>query len=397
MTTEAAAARRGLPVQVYVRRILLSLAAPALALVIALAVSSIALGISGHNPLSTFQTMVTFGTTTESLISMVDRALPYFLAGLAVAIGFRMALFNIGVEGQYLLAALIAAGVGTRVHLWAPLHVTLIILIAVVVGSLWAGVAGVLKVTRGVSEVISTIMLNYIATGLSAFLLTRYFVAKGTSSNLSSTTPTLPHSAWFPSLNRPLEAMGLSVPPSINLYGFLVVAVVVGIGFHLVVQRTRFGFDLRASGLNPFAAQASGVSPRAMVMRTMLLSGALAGLVGMPELLSNAHAYSNEFPTGIGFTGIAVALLGRNNPIGIAIGALLFGFMERSALVLDLNGIPKEIVTIMQGTIVLAVVVAYEVVRRISVAQAERAVRRAIDETEPFPPEPASLAGEARA
>jgi simple sugar transport system permease protein len=113
-----------------------------------------------------------------------------------------------------------------------------------------------------------------------------------------------------------------------------------------------------------------------MVLITMLLSGAVAGLVGMPQLLGDSYSYSLDFPTGIGFTGIAIALLGRNNPIGIAFGALLWGFLDASSVALDLEGISKEIVVIMQGTIVLCVVIAYELVRRYAIAQEQRRVSR---------------------
>ena len=112
------------------------------------------------------------------------------------------------------------------------------------------------------------------------------------------------------------------------------------------------------------AAVASGVNVKRMVVTTMLLSGAVAGLVGMPQLLGASYTYSQDFPAGLGFTGIAVALLGRNHPVGIAIGALLFAFLSSSSQILDLNDVPKEIVTIMQGVIVLSVVIAYELVRR---------------------------------
>jgi simple sugar transport system permease protein len=142
----------------------------------------------------------------------------------------------------------------------------------------------------------------------------------------------------------------------------------------VLLGRTRFGFDLRATGLSETAAVASGVSVKKMVIRTMLISGGVAGLVGMPLLLGGSHAYAQDFPTGYGFSGIAIALLGRNNPIGIGIGALLWSFLEQSAQILDLEGVPKEIVTIMQGVTVLSVVIAYELVRRFSQAQQQRRV-----------------------
>jgi simple sugar transport system permease protein len=141
----------------------------------------------------------------------------------------------------------------------------------------------------------------------------------------------------------------------------------------VLLQRTRFGFDLRATGLSPSAASASGVDARRMVVKTMLLSGAVAGLVGLPDLLGRTHEYSSDFTSGLGFLGIAVALLGRNNPGGIALAAILYAFLDRAAVPLQAASLPSSVVTIIQGTIVLAVVVANEIAGRITRRAAERA------------------------
>ncbi len=297
------------------RRILLSLLAPVSAVVVAVILTSLALLAINKNPLTAFHLMFdySFGSQTrrDSIISIVNRAIPLYISALAVAIGFKMNLFNIGVEGQYRLAALLAAAAGAAVHLPPPIHITLILLVGMVVGALWASIPGILKVTRGVSEVISTIMLNYIAFGVIAYLL------------------------------RP----GLLRKPV-------------------------------------------GASDLGMIIKTMLLSGAIAGLVGMKELLSVSHAYTLDFPADLGFTGIAVALVGRNHPAGIAIGALLFGFLERSAQILDLNNIPKEIYLMMEGIIILSVVIAYEVVRRLVQAQE---VRAAAEKAKAASPDPSAV------
>ena len=357
-----------------VRRVGLALLAPALALIVALVISAIVILAIGESPLIALRELFNFGETSASQIQavavIVNRAIPLFLAGLAVSIGFRMGLFNIGVEGQYRLAAIMAAWVGSAVVLPTPLHLLLIIIVAMAVGALWAGIAGVLKVTRGVSEVISTIMLNFIAIGLASYLLTGPF--RGTpEGSLTIATEDLPESGRIPGLNGVLGSLGIEQPRT-ELSGFLIPAIVIGIIMAIVVKRTRFGFDLRASGLNPTAATASGVKARSMVVKAMLISGGLAGLIGLPDLMGDTYHYGTEFTSGLGFLGIAVALLGRNNPLGIAFGALLFGFLDRAALSLQFAGIPSQVVTIIQGTIVLAVVIANEVARRIAIRQAER-------------------------
>ena len=157
----------------------------------------------------------------------------------------------------------------------------------------------------------------------------------------------------MPTLNPILESIGLDPKAGTDLESFVIVAAVVGVVYYVLIWRTRFGYDLRASGINPIAAQASGVASNEMIVKGMVLSGMVAGLVGLPVLLGFSFNYNLDFPTGLGFAGITVALLGRNNPIGIAAGALLLGFLDRSAQILDLEGIPKEIVVIMEGVIVL--------------------------------------------
>jgi len=356
------------------RRLGPSLFAPLLAVVVAVAISSAVMAVLQVNPLRVFEVMVDFGQTPSqqvtALVVILNRAIPLFLAGLAVAVAFRMNLFNIGVEGQYRLATIMAAAAGAAVSLPAPLHVVLIVAVGMLVGAFWAGIVAVLKVTRGVSEVISSIMLNFVALGLASFFLTGPFLGTKAGTQIVS-TKVIPESGWVPSLNGLLGALGLANPPR-QLYGFLVIAVVVGVVVGVLLNRTRFGFDLRASGLSPSAASASGVDARGMVIKTMLLSGGIAGLIGLPDLLGSTHAYTTNFTAGLGFLGIAVSLLGRNRPGGIALAALLFAFLDRALVPLQIADFPASVVTIIQGTIVLAVVVANEVARRVARRAAER-------------------------
>ncbi|MGY1617755.1 ABC transporter permease [Geodermatophilus sp. SYSU D00691] len=357
------------------RRVGLALLGPVLAVLVALVISAIVIALIGEDPFAAFQIMVDLGDSpsqqVQSIVVIINRAVPLFLAGLAVSVAFRMGLFNIGVEGQYRLATVVAAAVGAAVVLPAPLHVALIILVGAVVGALWAGIVGLLKVTRGVSEVISSIMLNFIALGTAAYLLTGPLRGSAPGQSIV-TTREIPESGWFPGLNGVLTGLGLAEPRS-ELFGFLIVAVVVGVAIAVLLKRTRFGYDLRATGLSPSAATASGVDTRAMVLKTMLLSGGIAGLVGLPELLGDKHQFDTEFTAGLGFLGIAVALLGRNTPVGIALAALLFGFLDRAGLPLQFADIPSSVVTIIQGTIVLAVVIANSIARRLALRSAERA------------------------
>jgi simple sugar transport system permease protein len=367
-----------------------ALIAPAAAAVAAVIVSSIALLISGNSPGEAFVEMWKTIDSTESVVLIINRAVPYYIAGVAVAIGFRMNLFNIGANGQYVLAALIAAWVGTETEMWAPLHVTVLLLIAIAVGAFWAGIAGVLKVTRNVNEVVATIMLNFIAIGIVSFLLNEQF-RETESGGLVAQTEVLPESAQIPSLNRLVELTGFHFPDGVELLGFLPFAIAVGIAYHLLLNRSRFGYDLRLSGMNPDAARSAGVNPKAMVLKTMLLSGAVAGLIGMHHLLADPqfHKFGDQFPKTIGFTGISIALLGRNHPAGIVAAALVWATIERATQRLSTLGIPQEIGPILQGSFLLAAVIAFEVVKRRNDAAAAAAAARAVH----TPPAPGPVLG----
>ncbi|MGH8928587.1 MAG: ABC transporter permease [Acidimicrobiia bacterium] len=364
------------------RRIALSLAAPVSALVFSVVMSSIVLLVSRSNPLRAFADMFEHAIRLETMVDILNRATPLYISGVAAAIGFRMNLFNIGVEGQYLLAAIVAAQVGSLMSLPPILHVLLIMLTAIGVGALYSGFAGVLKVTRGVNEVISTIMLNAIAiSGLVAYLVRRWQAGGAIEAGVQrvGTTP-IPASGLLPSLNSVVEVFTREIRQGKQLTSVLLIAVLVGIGYHVLVNRTRFGFDLRASGINPFAAQAGGVPSKRMVVFAMTISGAVAGLVGMTEIMEVGFFPANPI-RGLGFTGIAVALLGRNHPGGILFAALIFAFLDISSGVLQFTGAAsREIVVIMQGVIILAAVIAYEIVRRAKEREEARAAAEALAE-----------------
>lgn len=344
------------------------LIAPVAALLLAAAISSVALLITDKNPIQAFSDMYDFGTKPDSMVEILNKASEYYIAAVAVAIGFKMGLFNIGVEGQSKVGAFMAGALASASFMsWMPggMRIVLIIVVAAVVGAAWALIAALLKTQRGVSEVISTLMLNAIGAQVVTWLLNDHWGVQAPGAQIK-TTGILPKDSWMP---------GLPIVSGTDqkVLGFLAIAVVLGIGYWFTINRTRLGFDLRATGYNPFAAAASGVSAKKMVITAMLISGAIGGLVNLPRMLGETHTYTEGFG-GIGFTGIAVALLGRNHPFGMALGAVLWGFLARSQLILDLDGIPKEIVVIMQGVAVLSVVIAYELATRIGRRAQQRRV-----------------------
>ncbi|MGP4015522.1 ABC transporter permease [Saccharopolyspora sp. 5N708] len=338
---------------------------PALAIVFSAVLCSVVLVISGANPIATLAEMVAQVGRGTTAVDIINTAGAYYLVAIAAAIGFQMNLLNIGIEGQYRLAACVAAIVGGAISLPFGLQVVVIVAVGAAVGAAWCGIAAVLKVYRGVSEVISTIMLNTLAIGVVAYLVATFGELRGNTQG----TRIIPESG---------QVSGISLGSAGTVFGLVLLAVAVGIGYAMLIDRTRYGFELRASGLSPTAATAGGVNSKRMIMSAMLLSGAIAGLAGLPEILGRDHTVTLNFPTGYGFAGLAIALLGRNHPIGVAFGALLWSFLDKSSLTLDNIGVPKEIVTILQGTIVLSVVVAYELVRRRELAAEQRRVGRAL-------------------
>jgi simple sugar transport system permease protein len=349
------------------------LVAPVAALVLAAGISAVVLLIADKSPLTAFSGMLDYGTTPDSLVEILNKTTENYIAAVAVAIGFKMALFNIGTDGQSRIGAFFAGSLaGASWMSWLPgqLKIVLIIVVAAIVGALWASIAALLKMYRGISEVISTLMLNSIAGFLVTWLLNDHWGVQGPGGQIK-TTPILPKSAWMPSL--PLVG-----GTNNEVLGFFAIAVALGVVYWFLLGRTRFGFDLRATGWNPSAAVASGVDARRIILTTMLISGAVAGLINLPRMLGETHTYTEGFAS-IGFTGIAVALLGRNHPVGMAFGAFLWGFLARSQIILDLDEIPKEIVLIMQGVTVFAVVIAYELANRIGATAQQRRVGATAD------------------
>ncbi|XUL90630.1 ABC transporter permease [Streptomyces galilaeus] len=337
-------------------RLLLAVAGPVMALVAAILLTSVVLLASGKNPIEPYRLMLQQIGYSDVQVLIINQASMYYIAALAVALGFRMNLFNIGVDGQYRLGAVMTAVVGAHIGLPAVLQVPLLLLVAILTGAFWAGIAGVLKVTRGVSEVVATIMLNAIATSLILYLTQTNTWGVQVGNNM--TTGIMKKSGWIPGID-----MGADTG---EIYGLVFLAVIMGVLYWLVLNRTRFGFDLRATGESETAAAASGVDAKRMTLTAMLISGGVAGLAGLPLLLGDSHTYSLTFPEGLGFTAIGIALLGRNNPGGIALAALLWAFLDKASPALDYAtpvAYEKEIATIMQGLIVFAVVISYEVVR----------------------------------
>jgi len=349
------------------RLFLLQAAAPVLAIGFGMLISSIIILAIGRNPLEVFGVMVRFSLTrTDSLFSILFKSTPLILAGLAVAMSFRVNLFNIGVEGQYYMGAFAAAFVGFTLRgLPAGIHLPLALLAAMAGGMLWGLVPILLKIRRGAHEVITTIMMNYIASALILYLIADVFRDPAQAGTPRVRTPDVAAAARIPSLAPVFNRLGFTGSDVQKLNALLLIGLALCIVLAYVLARTRFGYEVRAVAANPGAAEAAGIANRRVEFWMFMLSAAIAGLIGLNDILGFFGYLDIDFPKGLGFLGISIALLARNNPLGVILAALLFGFLDRGAQGVQFFArIPKETIVIMQAIIILAIVVAYELMTR---------------------------------
>ena len=345
------------------------------ALLFAAVVGGIIIVSFGESPFNVYRVLWVFSTSRLSDVGKVlENATPLIYSALAVAVAFKAGMFNIGVEGQYFVAMVTAAAVALYVDLPAALHLPLVVLAAVLGAVIWAAIPAILKVKTGAHEVVTTIMMNGIAVSLVAWaLLNPLRTAQGGLVDLRSDQ--FPDSALVPSLGSTL-GLEESLPRSVHLTWLFPLALVAAFLVWFLLYRTRLGFETRAVGSSPGAAEAGGVSIGATQIKVFLISGALAGFVGLNHLLGDAGFLGANYETQLGFTGIAVAFLGRNNPFGIVIAAVALGLLNRGEDGLALmTNLPREIVIILEGLLILSVVIAYEITRRVILRSRQREVR----------------------
>jgi general nucleoside transport system permease protein len=290
-------------------------------------------------------------------------ATPLIFSALAVAICFKGGLFNIGVEGQYIFAMVVAAWAEVSLgFLPAPLLLSATLIAAMVGGMVWAAVPGILKVRTGAHEVVTTIMMNGIAVSFLAWAL-----------NGPLRFNDAPEGAFVDLRSNLFPEQGLvgdigeifGVTPGAHLSWLLFLAISAAVVVWFLIRRTRLGYEARAVGSSPGSARAGGVSIGATQLRLFLISGALAGLVGMQQILADRGYLPQNFVVALGFTGIAVAFLGQNNPIGIVFAAILWGVLSRGEVALQIQSeIPREFIIILQGILILSVVITYQIAKR---------------------------------
>jgi simple sugar transport system permease protein len=280
---------------------------------------------------------------------------PLIFTGLAVALAFKCGLLNIGAEGQLYVGAFAAAWVGiTFAKFPGFVLIPMAMIAAMGAGAVWGAIPGALKARFGSHEVINTIMMNFIAIGLISYLTQRFF--KEPSDPIMQTAPIAEqaHIARFSTLLAPF---GVNFPRYIPLNLSFLLALGAAFLVWVFLWRTKWGYEIRAVGSNPAAAEYGGVSVRKQIVLAMALSGALAGMVGVNEVLGYRYRYYHDFSPFYGFSGIAVALLGRNHPLGVVLAALLIGALNRGGLPVDIftDKVSKDLVSVLQAIIILFV------------------------------------------
>ncbi len=330
---------------------------PLFSILTALLVSSLIILLAGKDPVMIFHKMfqATFASAYGSG-QVLFRMTTLILVALAVALPFQVRLFNIGAEGQLLMGAFAAAMTGAVLPAWIPPPAAIILCIisAMVAGASWALLAGVLKVRFGVNEVIGTIMLNFIAQGITGYLLTWHFAVPSTV----HTTP-INDAATIPAFGT-LTGWFTNSPANLST----LLAIGVALLFSMLIFHSRFGYEMRAVGLQPEAARYGGINAGMHALTAMGIGGAAAGLGAANIVLGYRHSFEAGMTGGIGFTGIAVALLAGAHPLWILLSALFFGVLDYGGLTIN-AWIPKDIFMIIEAITILLVIAFSALGRRL--------------------------------
>jgi ABC-type uncharacterized transport system permease subunit len=333
------------------KELLNSLLVPLLAIVTAIIIGGIVIAVVGGNPFAAYLGLAqgAFGSA-KALSETAVWATPYIFAGLAVALAFKGGLFNIGAEGQLAVGAVVSALIGYALPEWLHtslpwfIHLPLTVGLGVLGGAIWGAIPGALKAYTGGHEVINTIMMNYIALNLTSFLLNGP-MRDPNPLNLSAKTPDIAVSARIP-----------PIFPGLRVHWGFVLALLMSVFIWWLLQKTTLGFEIRTVGANPDAAKYAGINVKWNIILTMGISGALAGLAGVIEVTALNYRHELGFSLGYGFDAIAIALLGKNNPYGVVLAAILFGAMRNGGTRMQfLTQIPVDIISVIQALILLFV------------------------------------------
>lgn len=328
---------------------LIAVVTPLISVVIGILIGSVLIYLAGESPVAAFSAMFkgAFGSQ-RGIGETLVRTTPLIFTGLAVAYGFRAGLFNIGAEGQLFLGGLAAAFLGVQLGGLPPLvSVPLVLLGAMFAGAAWAFIPALMKARIGAHEVITTMMFTYIGRYFVSWIVTGPLKAPGAVPQ----TVEIGAAAKLPRIWTLLPFLESS-----RAHMGIVVAVIAAVIVWLLLRNTTLGFEARAVGFNPFAAATGGISVSATTIKSLCISGSIAALAGASQVMGVHYRVFDQFSSGLGFTGIAVALLAKNNPLAVIPAALLFGAMDAGAGMMQLEaGVSSKVITLIQGVIVFMV------------------------------------------
>jgi general nucleoside transport system permease protein len=337
------------------------------AIILGLLVGALFLLVMGYSPLDAYGSLFTgMVGNTYNVGEMIQTVTPLIFTGLSVAFAFRTGLFNIGVEGQFIMGQLAAIAVATKLALPPGIHQIVALLAAVILGGLYAGIAGILKAKLQVHEVITTIMLNYIALGISNFLIRTMLHGSTTDRTAQIPNSASLHIGWLSDMFSGAR---------MNLGIFLAILAVLLV--YWILNRTVLGYELRAVGFNTFASEYAGMNVSRNITLSMIISGMFAAIGGAVQTLGviGYMPVSAEF-SGVGFDGMAVALIGNNNPFGVFLSAILYGGLSYGSTSMQRDlGVPTEIIRIVIS-IIIFLVAANGIIRTLSRVLNRRGVRK---------------------
>ena len=316
----------------------LTILVPIISVLLALVVGGIVIACLGKNPIQGYALLFSgsLGTPQKFASSLVS-ACPLIFTALAAAFAYRCGVFNLGGEGQFIMGAVSAIVFLLVTGIEGVLGTVLAILVGTVVGALWAALPGIMKITRGLNEMITSIMLNYVATLFMGFIYTNAFRDGG--------NPQSPSVA---------DSVMLAKIPGFRIHTGVILAIVLGLVVAYVISKTSFGFKIRAVGLNPLASKVNGFNVKFLVMAAFVISGAIAGMGGAVELLGKQYRLMSGFGSGFGFDGVAIALIAQLNPLASLIVAIFFGALTTGASSMQVGiMVPTAIVEIIRALIII--------------------------------------------
>lgn len=316
----------------------LTILVPIISVLLALVVGGIVIACLGKNPIQGYALLFSgsLGTTQKFASSLVS-ACPLIFTALAAAFAYRCGVFNLGGEGQFIMGAVSAIVFLLVTGIEGIAGTVLAILVGTVVGALWAALPGIMKITRGLNEMITSIMLNYVATLFMGFIYTNAFRDGG--------NPQTPSVA---------DSVMLAKIPGFRIHTGVILAIVLSLVVAYVISKTSFGFKIRAVGLNPLASKVNGFNVKFLVVAAFIISGAIAGMGGAVELLGKQYRLMSGFGSGFGFDGVAIALIAQLNPLAYLLVAIFFGALTTGASSMQVGiMVPTAIVEIIRALIII--------------------------------------------